>query len=76
MKVSAVSITNKTDILAHVGAASDHHVPRKKIITDLSKQVIKSGEIKEAHNRHEIGCTHPDARLKVRLLSLYMYITK
>ncbi|QYA40164.1 sensor histidine kinase [Macrococcoides caseolyticum] len=58
MKVSAVSITNKTDILAHVGAASDHHVPRKKIITDLSKQVIKSGEIKEAHNRHEIGCTH------------------
>lgn len=37
MKVSAVSITNKTDILAHVGAASDHHVPRKKIITDLSE---------------------------------------
>lgn len=64
MKVSAVSITNKTDILAHVGAGSDHHVPRKKIITDLSKQVIYSGEIKEAHSRHEIGCTHPGCPLE------------
>lgn len=64
MKVSAVSITNKTDILAHVGAASDHHVPKKKIITDLSKQVIRSGEIKEAHSREEIGCTHPGCPLE------------
>ncbi|UBH08705.1 sensor histidine kinase [Macrococcus armenti] len=64
MKVSAVSITNKTDILAHVGAGSDHHVPRKKIITDLSKQVIHSGEIKEAHSKREIGCTHPGCPLE------------
>ncbi|WP_414054471.1 LytS/YhcK type 5TM receptor domain-containing protein [Macrococcus equi] len=64
MKVSAVSITNKTDILAHVGAASDHHVPKKKIITDLSKQVISSGEIKEAHSKEEIGCTHPGCPLE------------
>lgn len=74
MKVSAVSITNKTDILAHVGAASDHHVPRKKIITDLSKQVIKSGEIKEAHNRHEIGCTHPGCPLEGAIvIPLYIH---
>ncbi|PKE11960.1 sensor histidine kinase [Macrococcoides caseolyticum] len=74
MKVSAVSITNKTDILAHVGAASDHHVPRKKIITDLSKQVIKSGEIKEAHNRHEIGCTHPGCPLEGAIvIPLYVH---
>lgn len=74
MKVSAVSITNKTDILAHVGAASDHHVPRKKIITDLSKQVIKSGEIKEAHNRSEIGCTHPGCLLEGAIvIPLYVH---
>ncbi|RAI80939.1 sensor histidine kinase [Macrococcoides caseolyticum subsp. hominis] len=74
MKVSAVSITNKTDILAHVGAASDHHVPRKKIITDLSKQVIISGEIKEAHNRHEIGCTHPGCPLEGAIvIPLYVH---
>ena len=28
MKVSAVAITNKTDILTHVGAGSDHHVAK------------------------------------------------
>lgn len=32
MKVSAVAITNKTDILTHVGAGSDHHVAKKKLL--------------------------------------------
>lgn len=63
LKLSAVSITNRTDVLAHVGAASDHHVPKKKIITDLSKDVIKSDIIKEAHSKREIGCTHPNCPL-------------
>lgn len=63
LKLSAVSITNKTDILAHVGAGSDHHVPQKKIITDLSKDVIRLGEVKEAHSKEEIGCTHPNCPL-------------
>lgn len=64
MKVSAVSITNKTDILAHVGAGSDHHTPKKKIITDLSKDVIKTGKMKHAHSRQEIGCSHPGCPLE------------
>ncbi|CAM4213366.1 LytS/YhcK type 5TM receptor domain-containing protein [Streptococcus penaeicida] len=56
MRVSAVSVTNRTSILAHVGAASDHHIPAKKIITDLSKEVIETGKIHVARHKHEIGC--------------------
>lgn len=56
MKVAAVSITDKEQILAHVGAGSDHHLPSHSIITDLSHDVLHTGEVKEAHSREEIGC--------------------
>ncbi|WP_373471276.1 LytS/YhcK type 5TM receptor domain-containing protein [Carnobacterium alterfunditum] len=68
IKVSAVSITNKDSILAHVGAASDHHVPSKKIVTNLSKEVLRTGEIKEVHSHQEIGCDHPDCPLEAAIV--------
>lgn len=68
MKVDAVSITNQERILAHVGAASDHHIPSTEIITDLSKQVLKSGELREVHSRQEIGCNHPDCPLAAAIV--------
>src|SRR5699024_10185190 len=51
MRVSSVAITNRKDILTHVGAASDHHVAQKQIITNLSKQAIQAGTLKEAYSR-------------------------
>ncbi|MGB7366719.1 LytS/YhcK type 5TM receptor domain-containing protein [Carnobacterium jeotgali] len=68
IKVSAVSITNKDSILAHVGAASDHHFPSKKIVTNLSKEVLRTGEIKEAHSHGEIGCDHPGCPLEAAIV--------
>lgn len=68
IKVSAVSITNNDSILAHVGAASDHHVPSKKIVTNLSKEVLRTGEIKEAHSHEEIGCNHPGCPLEAAIV--------
>ena len=38
MRVSAVAITNRHDILAHVGAGSDHHVPQKKSLLSFLKK--------------------------------------
>ncbi|MGA4514884.1 two-component system, LytTR family, sensor histidine kinase LytS [Staphylococcus caledonicus] len=68
MKVSAVAITNKTDILTHVGAGSNHHVAKKEIITHLSKEVIRTGKLKEAHSKEEIGCNHPNCPLKAAIV--------
>ena len=34
-KVSAISMTNSHQILAHVGAGSDHHIPELEVITEL-----------------------------------------
>lgn len=68
MKVSAVAITNKTHILAHVGVASDHHTPDKTIITDLSKAVIDTGQQKEVYSSKEIGCQHPNCPLEAAIV--------
>ncbi|MGX7059501.1 sensor histidine kinase [Vagococcus humatus] len=68
MHVSAVSITDTTSILAHIGAGSDHHVPTKEIITDLSKEVLQTGKIHIAHSKEEIGCSDPNCPLKVAIV--------
>ncbi|VTS41051.1 LytS/YhcK-type transmembrane receptor domain protein [Streptococcus porcinus] len=68
MRVSAVSVTNRTSILAHVGAASDHHIPAKKIITDLSKEVIETGQIHVAKHKSEIGCHVPNCPLAAAIV--------
>ncbi|MGX9845396.1 LytS/YhcK type 5TM receptor domain-containing protein [Streptococcus iniae] len=68
MRVSAVSVTNRSSILAHVGAASDHHIPTKKIITDLSRNVVESGQIQVVHSREAIGCHYPDCPLAAAIV--------
>lgn len=67
-KVDAVSITNQESILAYVGAGHDHHKPTSKIITDLSKEVLHTGETKEVHSKKEIGCTHTGCPLEAAIV--------
>ncbi|HCZ1220510.1 TPA: sensor histidine kinase [Staphylococcus aureus] len=68
MKVSAVAITSKNEILSHVGAGSDHHIPTNEILTSLSKDVLKSGKLKEVHTKEEIGCSHPNCPLRAAIV--------
>lgn len=67
-KASAVSLTNQKEVLAHVGAGSDHHKPTNDVITALSKDVIENGHMQVAHSRAEIGCTHPDCPLAAAIV--------
>ena len=68
IKVDAVSITNQERILAHVGAASDHHIPSTEILTDLSKKVLQTGKVSEAHSHKEIGCNHKGCPLEAAIV--------
>lgn len=60
---AAISLTDTSHILTHVGAGSDHHVAGTKIVTKLSASAIAHNEIRIAHSKREIGCTHPDCPL-------------
>lgn len=59
----AIGITDAFDVLAHVGPGSDHHIPEKEVMTDLSKRVIATGQMRIAHSKAEIGCPHPGCPL-------------
>lgn len=67
-KVSAISITDTHQILAHVGAGSDHHIPELEVITELSRRVLKTGEMTIAHSRAEVGCSNPDCVLQAAIV--------
>ncbi|HWQ30463.1 MAG TPA: sensor histidine kinase, partial [Negativicutes bacterium] len=65
---AAVSITDKTSILAHVGLGSDHHISGEPIQTSATKQVIKDGHICILNSPKQIECTSASCQLKSALV--------
>ncbi|PLS18443.1 sensor histidine kinase [Bacillus sp. M6-12] len=55
-EADAIAITNEHEVLAHVGAASDHHVSREGLATGLTKKVLGEGKIITARRKEEIYC--------------------
>ncbi|CAG0910682.1 unnamed protein product, partial [Cyprideis torosa] len=60
MPVAAVSITDASQVLAHVGQGADHHLPGKPYITKSTKKVIVTGKAIFHRDREKIGCDHGD----------------
>lgn len=54
MRVSAVSVTNTKSILAHVGAASDHHIPSKKSLQTYPKRSLKLGKFMSSNTKKKL----------------------
>lgn len=65
---SAISLTSKKQILAYVGAGSDHHVPTSNLVTSLSAKSIKSNTVSIAKNRADIGCSNPNCPLEAAIV--------
>ncbi|MHB0829724.1 LytS/YhcK type 5TM receptor domain-containing protein [Bacillus licheniformis] len=64
----AVSITDRENILAHVGDGADHHIPSKNLITGLSKKVIQTGKVMKVKSRDEIECAHRSCPLQAAIV--------
>ncbi|MEC1262834.1 sensor histidine kinase [Bacillus swezeyi] len=64
----AVSITDRENILAHVGEGAGHHIPSRSLITGLSKKVIKTGKVMKVKSRDEIECTHHACPLQAAIV--------
>lgn len=65
---AAVSITNKEQVLAHIGLGSDHHHQGDRLWTELSRVAIDSGEIKVAIHHRELQCNHIRCPLQAAVL--------
>ncbi len=60
----AVAITNTSEILAHVGAGDDHHLPGQPLMTDATRRVMIHKSVIVANSRSEIACVNPGCPLK------------
>jgi len=68
LQPSAVAMTNQTDILAHVGVASDHHKVGSPIRTDETRDVIHHGKLVVV-NDGTIHCDYPGCRLGAAVIA-------
>lgn len=54
MRVSAVSVTNRHAILAHVGAGSDHHIPTRESLLICLGEAIETGRIQVVRQKPKL----------------------
>lgn len=69
INADAVSITNKENILAHVGVGADHHIKGQKIITEATKKVIRGGNLLSLTNANQIECPNLNCSLKSAIIA-------
>ncbi|MHB1653003.1 MAG: LytS/YhcK type 5TM receptor domain-containing protein [Desulfitobacteriaceae bacterium] len=62
--VAAVALTNREQILAHVGLGSDHHLSEQPILTEATHKVLRNGELVHATSESEIQCVHEGCLLR------------
>lgn len=68
VNVVAVSITNRKEILAYEGLASEQHVINKEIKTNATKQVLTTGELLITKNE-ELQHAGYDRRIKAAIIA-------
>ncbi|WP_226035311.1 LytS/YhcK type 5TM receptor domain-containing protein [Aquibacillus saliphilus] len=56
LNVDAISVTDRKDVLAHIGLGRDHHCPGDRLKMLLSHKAIEGGEIQVAYNKKDIQC--------------------
>ncbi|MEW9672484.1 LytS/YhcK type 5TM receptor domain-containing protein [Ammoniphilus sp. 3BR4] len=65
---SAVAITDRERILAHVGMAADHHQADSKILTAATHRTLREGALVVA-SQEEIRCHHPGCPLGAAVIA-------
>ncbi|XPV76551.1 MAG: LytS/YhcK type 5TM receptor domain-containing protein [Desulfovibrio sp.] len=57
---AAVALTDRKQVLAHVGAGNDHHLAGGELRTKATKQVLETGRPVFLDSTDAIGCNNPD----------------
>ncbi|WP_163874762.1 sensor histidine kinase [Paenibacillus favisporus] len=64
----AISITDREQVLTHVGAGSDHHVPLHSLATQLTRSVLEQGRMSVATSKEDIQCFHDGCSLQAAIV--------
>jgi two-component system sensor histidine kinase LytS len=57
--VGAVAVTDRVNVLAHIGQGSDHHLAGRPVVTSATREVLETGEPMYVSDKEHIGCAHP-----------------
>ncbi|WP_312116775.1 LytS/YhcK type 5TM receptor domain-containing protein [Brevibacillus reuszeri] len=68
VKAAAVAVMDRKQLLAHVGAGADHHLPGEMLLSDLERRAIYSGGIEKGFGRESMGCSHKNCTLQASIL--------
>ncbi|MDF2681722.1 MAG: sensor histidine kinase [Brevibacillus sp.] len=68
VKAAAVAVTDREQLLAHVGAGAEHHLPGEAIVGDLDKRALFSGAIEKGLSPDVLGCTRKNCVLQAAIL--------
>ncbi|WP_210364020.1 sensor histidine kinase [Bacillus sp. REN3] len=68
VQTSAVAMTNKTDILAHIGLGDDHHRSSSPIQTQITREVLRKGELVIANDK-TIHCREKNCPLGAAVIA-------
>jgi two-component system sensor histidine kinase LytS len=68
VKAAAVAVTDREQLLAHVGAGAEHHLPGAEIVGDLDKRALFSGAIEKGLSREVLGCSVKNCTLQAAIL--------
>lgn len=68
LEVAAVSVTNRFEVLSHIGQGDDHHRRGDQMLTRLSLQAVQTGQVQVAYSREEIKCQHPNCPLLAAII--------
>ncbi|WP_243546164.1 LytS/YhcK type 5TM receptor domain-containing protein [Pseudodesulfovibrio tunisiensis] len=58
--VAAVAVTDTRNVLAHIGAGDDHHLPGREIRTRATREVLRDGVSLYLRTRSRIRCVNQD----------------
>ncbi|MDR7317713.1 LytS/YhcK type 5TM receptor domain-containing protein [Brevibacillus nitrificans] len=68
VKAAAVAVTDREQLLAHVGAGAEHHLPGAEILGALDKRALFSGSIEKGMSREVLGCSVKNCTLQAAIL--------
>jgi two-component system sensor histidine kinase LytS len=67
LSASAVAVTNREQVLAHIGLGADHHLAGERLVSQLDASAIAHGDIRMGMSREQLACSRKDCPLQAAI---------
>lgn len=68
LKLAAISVANKQEVLAYRGMGDDHHQVGEQITSALALEAMKTNEVKVIYTKKDLQCRHENCPLEACIM--------